>query len=708
MKTIGIIILGILSMECFAQSTLTGKVQDRKGNPVMFANIYFDGSYAGCISDSTGTFILHTDLTGPQVLVASFMGYEKYTLDVFPEQVRESLILTLTEVVNEINEVAITAGIFSASDKKKAATLTSFDIATTASAMGDIYGAYATMPGSQKVGEEGMIFVRGGDAYEAKTYMDGMLVQTPYFSDLPEIPTRGRFSPMLFSETLFSTGGYSAEYGQALSSIVDLTSNGLETENKASIALMTVGANASLARRWENSSLAVSGLYANNALTHKIFEQNVDWVKDPVLGDGMLMYRHKIGETGLLKSFLSYNYNAMEMNYDNFEAGSMDNIQLKNRTLYANTTYIGELNEKLLVKTGAAYSTDTENMNYRDLPVKTNNSALTLKFALTHLSTENIKVRTGMDLIYENYIQEYALDSLIILDLYDIQPSFFLEPEVKLSSKIALRVGVRAEYSSLLDSWGILPRLSAAYKTGTYSQVSLAWGKYRQKPVNDILKFAPGLNNERSDHYILNFQYRKNKRTFRAEGYLKTYKDLIKYSELYAIDPADYTNTGSGTAGGMDLFWRDSESLRGVDYWISYSYLNTSRDYKDYPYAVTPHYASAHNLSLVYKHFIERITTFAGFTYSYASARPYDDKNSPEFMDGRTKAYNDVSLNLTYLTSLFGSECIIHLTINNLLGTENIFGYDFSSTPGEDGLYASRAIVPTSKRMAVLLFMISL
>lgn len=708
MRTFILIIIAALGIECQAQYSLSGKVEDRKGNPVMYANIYLEGSYDGTISDSTGAFLLQTKLSGKQLLVVSFIGYEKLTLEIDPESRSENLTLILSEVVNEINEVAITAGIFSASDKKKAATLTSFDIATTASAMGDVYGAYATMPGSQKVGEEGMLFVRGGDAYECKTYMDGMLVQTPYFSSMPEIPTRGRFSPMLFSETLFSTGGYSAEYGHALSSIVDLSTNGLETEDKASVGLMTVGANASYSKRWENSSLAMTGLYANNALHHKLFEQNVDWVKDPVLGDGMMMYRQKIGETGLLKSFASYNYNAMEMNYDNFEAGTMDNIRMKNNTFYTNTTYTGALKENLLIKTGVAYSYDTEDMVYVDLPLTSNNSATSLKLALTHLSTEKIKIRGGVDMILEQYVQQFTMDSTFSMDLNDNQGALFLEPEIKLSSKIALRIGARAEYSSLLKSWGVLPRFSAAYKTGTYSQVSMAWGKYRQKPVNDILLFAPDLSTEKANHYILNFQYRKNRRIFRAESYLKQYKDLVKYEELYSIDPSEYNNQGKGYAGGLDLFWRDGESLRGVDYWISYTYLNTSRDYKDYPYAVAPHYASAHNLSLVYKHFIERLKTFAGFTYSFASARPYDDKNSSEFMASRTKAYNDISLNLTYLTRLFKNDCIIHLTINNLLGTENIFGYDFSSTPGEDGLYASQAVIAPSKRQAVLLIMLSL
>ncbi len=674
----------------------------------MYANIYLEGSYDGTISDSSGHFTLLTNLKGSQLLVVSFMGYEKYTRAINLDKSHDPLSIQLKEQVSEINEVSITAGVFSASDKKKSATLTSFDIATTASAMGDIYGAYATMPGSQKVGEEGMMFVRGGDAYETKTYMDGMLVQTPYFTSMPEIPTRGRFSPLLFSETLFSTGGYSAEYGQALSSIVDLTTNGLETEDKASVGIMTVGANASYAKRWKNTSLAVTGLYANNTLHHMMFKQNVDWVKDPVLADGMMMFRHRVGETGLLKSFISYNYNAMQMNYDNFEYGTKDNIEMKNHTMYANTTYSGALNEKLLINTGVAYTQDQEDIVYIDQPINTNSQATSFKLAFTHLTTKKIKIRMGADLFLEENTQSVILDSTISLTINDTQPSLFLESEIKVSSKIAFRLGARAEYSSFLEEIALLPRISAAYKTGSSSQISLAWGKYRQKPINELLRFAPQLSSERSDHYILNFQYRKNSRLFRAESYLKQYSHLVKYSELYSTDPNEYNNNGNGYAGGLDLFWRDSRSIRGADYWISYSYLNTSRNYKDFPYEVTPHYASAHNFSAVYKHFITPINTFVGLTYSYASPRPYHDKNSTVFMDGRTKSYNDLSLNITYLTQLFKNDCIIHMSINNLLGTKNVFGYNYSNTRAEDGQFASNTIVPTSGTQAVLLIMLSL
>ena len=708
MKQFSIIFLLLLTVSVEAQQHITGSITDRKGEPVLFANVYLEGSYDGCTTDTTGTFKLITTLSGRQVVVASFIGFEKQMLEVDLDTLRSPIVIVLREAVSELNEVVITAGIFSASDEKKSATLSSYDIASTASAVGDIYGAYATMPGSQKVGEEGMLFVRGGESYETKTYMDGMLVQSPYFSSMPDVPTRGRFSPLLFSETLFSTGGYSAEYGHALSSIVDLSTNGLETEDKASVAVMTVGANASWAKRWEKSSLAVTGLYANSTLTHKLFEQNVDWTKAPVLGDGMLMFRQQIGENGLLKSFGSFNSMSMGMNYNNFEAGTMDDMKLDNLNFYTNTSYTDQLAEKWLIRTGVAYSRDSEKINYVDIPVTTVNTGASIKLTFTNLTSENFKTRFGGDFNRGWYSQTITSDSTISMEMIDNLPSLFAETEWKISKKLALRTGIRAEYSSLLQEPALLPRISAAYKTGTYSQFSFAWGKYRQKPENEYLQFAPDLSPEKADHYILNFQYRKHRRTFRVEGYLKYYDELVKFASPYSPVAADYNNDGYGRAQGIDFFWRDSESLRGSDYWISYSFLNTSRDYQDYPESVIPSFASAHNLSVVYKRFFERLKILGGITYSFASGRPYNDPNSPVFMDGRTRAYNDISLNLTYLTTLFSKDCIIHLNITNLLGFDNVFGYSYTGTPDESGTYQSQAIVPTTGTMAVLMFMISL
>ena len=62
-----------------------------------------------------------------------------------------------------------------------------------------------------------------------------------------------------------------------------------------------------------------------------------------------------------------------------------------------------------------------------------------------------------------------------------------------------------------------------------------------------------------------------------------------------------FNNLGSGYATGIDIFWRDNKSIKNLDYWASYSYLNTKRDFRNFRESATPNFAPAHSLSLVTK-----------------------------------------------------------------------------------------------------------
>jgi hypothetical protein len=135
-----------------------------------------------------------------------------------------------------------------------------------------------------------------------------------------------------------------------------------------------------------------------------------------------------------------------------------------------------------------------------------------------------------------------------------------------------------------------------------------------------------------------------------------------------------------------------------LDYWISYSYIDTERNYKDFIKMATPTYVSNHNLSVVTKYFVPKITTQFGLTYSFASGRAYYNPNNSEFLKDKTKAYNDVSFNLSKLAWIKGNFTVIYVSISNILGFDNIFGYHYSSQPAIDGKYPAYAIKPGAKR----------
>lgn len=710
MRSIFIIIISILiSANSFAQVQLSGKVTDSQNNPLPGANVFIQNSYDGATTDSIGNFSFKTDQKGIQNLSASFIGYKPFLRKLDLDSAKTiSANIILQESEDQIDEVVINAGAFEASDVKKAVVLRVFDIATTPSAQGDIFGALGTLPGVQKVGEDGRVFVRGGEGYETKTFMDGMLVASPYTSKMPDMPARGRFSPLLFSGTLFSTGAYSAEYGQALSSIVDMKTNSIETENKSSISIMTVGLMGSTTKCWEKSSLSLNGDIVTSGLSNKINKQQVEWIKSPLGIDGTVMYRQKTGKTGMYKLFGTFNNSNSEMFYPNTQLGTIQDIALNSSNVYLNNTYNSQLGEKWMVKSGLAFNYDHQNIDLDKDQVATNQKMIQAKLLFSHFLNEQTELKLGADWVNFSYEQKIRMDGNYRLPFTNNEVSGFAEMEYKLSKKFATRLGFRAENSSLLNETTIVPRFSGAYKTGDHSQISLACGEFYQNPENDYLKFAPQLKPEKASHAVMTWQYLTEMKTFRVEGYLKKYNNLVKYTQPLATNPLDFNNQGSGHAEGVDMFWRDKETFKLTDYWISYSWINARRNYKDYTMAAVPTFVSEHNLSVVYKRFLPAINTYASLTYSFASSRPYHNPNFAGFMNAKTQSYNDISLSLTYLMQTFGKQSVLHLMVNNLAGFDNVYGYNFSNTPNAAGKYDSTPIKSPFVRQIILLVSIML
>ena len=219
MKTILTFLIALTSLISFGQTEIKGQIIDEKGMPFSGANVFVIGTYDGTTSDEKGNFSFTTTASGNQKLQISFLSYETIIYD-FVVETFQSKVFTIKESLNTLNAVEVTAGTFKAGDNSKATALKAMDIVTTAGSAGNIISALETLPGTQTVGENGRLFVRGGEADETQTYVDGIRVGQPYGASANNVPTRGRFSPFLFSGITFSTGGYSAEFGDALSSVL--------------------------------------------------------------------------------------------------------------------------------------------------------------------------------------------------------------------------------------------------------------------------------------------------------------------------------------------------------------------------------------------------------------------------------------------------------------------------------------------------------
>jgi len=686
----------------FSQTTIHGTVTDINGENIPGANVFIKGSIDGATSDANGNFDFTTKKTGQQILVISFIGYETVEKAIDLSGKNIECKIKLKQTISEIEAVTVTAGSFEASDEKKAVALKPIDIVTVANSVGDIMGALGTLPGAQRGATDGFLIVRGGDATETKTFIDGSCVEKPYTSHMPDLPSRGRFSPMLFKGTMFSTGGFSAQYGQALSSVLQLETVGLAEKSQAALQLMSVGIGASFAYRKDSMySVTSEAMYANMAPYYGLTGSSVHWTENPQTASNISTTRFKIGKRGMLKTMIQLSKTSSGMLYENLDSNRMDSLKLRNGNVYVNNAYQTTIGKKTTVGINSGMMYDKDDLYLGDISLLTDINSASIGAWAKHFLKGNT-VKYGVQSVYKHYNQQYALktDSSNASMIFT-QPlySAFVEFEHSFSKRFVLKHGYRYEYSKINNEQTVSPRLSCAYKINECSQLSAAWGVFRQLQGDDYMKFNHSLQSSTALQYIANYQYQKNDRLFRTEAYVKSYANLITYKSLNNPDPATYTTDGTGKALGLDVFYRDSKTIHNGDFWITYSYIKTERKYKDYQSSVQPEYVSPHTASMVFKQFFPTIQTQLGFSYTYSSGKKYNNPNEGKFMSSTLKDIHDLSLCFTYLTRICKKLTVIHGSISNIFGFNNIYAYRFASMPDANGMDKSLPIKPVAKRM---------
>lgn len=695
-KYLSLLILFLGPLFTVAQTLVTGVVTDNNNQPVPLANVFLEGTYDGGMSDDKGAFSFETEETGAHTLVVRVIGYREFRKEVVLSGQSVYVEVRLVEEISQLNAVTISASAFTASDESRRTVFRALDIATTAGATADIAGALNTLPGTQKVGETGRLFVRGGDGEEAKTFIDGMLVLDAYNASAPNTPSRSRFLPFMFKGTSFSTGGYSAEFGQALSSVLALDSKDETEITRTDLGLLSVGGDITHTQAWDGGSAAAKIEYTNVRPYVKWVKQDIDWKSAPLSVAGIGSFRQRVTRTGMLKLYANFNSSDFSLlNHDIDDPSQTQLLSRDNRYTYVNASYKDIFNDNWTIRGGVAYTKLDDDFNVDNDEIREKEIGTHIKTVVEGSLHEQVELRTGVEFFTRNYSYDFTPEAgdAISAQFEENLTSVFAETDIYASNSFVTRAGVRVEHNSLTDNVTLDPRLSLAHKVGENGQVSLAWGKFRQTVRNEWLRQQPGLDPERASHFILSYQRIQANKTVRIEAYHKQYNDLIK------IKDGIIANDGNGYARGLEFFWRDNNSIERLDYWISYSFLDTERDYLDFPTKATPYFASKHNFSIVGKYFMPKLKSQAGATWSFTSGRPYNNPNEPVFNGGRTPAYIDLSINWSYLPK---PNIIVYFSCTNVLGRDNIFGYEYSSSLSEEGVYNRRPIRQPAPRFIFL------
>lgn len=208
--------------------TVRGFVYVKKtGEPEPFVNVYLDKDVKyGTSTDVNGFFSMSRVPAGKYTLYVKSIGYETIAEPV--EITKKGQIISkklyLQEGAIEIGGVEIEASKSEAQTQVKvseiSATPTIMGYVPTAGGDADIATYMQTLPGVVFTGDQGgQLYIRGGSPIQNKVLLDGMVVYNPFHS----IGFFSVFDTDIIRNADIYTGGFNAEHGSRISSVMDIT-----------------------------------------------------------------------------------------------------------------------------------------------------------------------------------------------------------------------------------------------------------------------------------------------------------------------------------------------------------------------------------------------------------------------------------------------------------------------------------------------------
>jgi outer membrane receptor protein involved in Fe transport len=203
-----------------SKGSITGKVVDEKSAPLASVNVAIKGTYYGAVTGVDGTFKIPAVGEGSYTLDASLLGFK--TVEYTDVKVKGGETVTLNikmeETVLSIGQEVVIVGekpLFNLEETQTSRSIKSEDI--KASAVQNVQDIVSMQAGVVQADNE--VHIRGGRTYENAYLLDGVSVQDP----LGGTGFGLQLSPGSIQEVEVITGGYNAEYGQATSGIVNIT-----------------------------------------------------------------------------------------------------------------------------------------------------------------------------------------------------------------------------------------------------------------------------------------------------------------------------------------------------------------------------------------------------------------------------------------------------------------------------------------------------
>jgi len=617
-------------------ATVRGFIYEKQtGEPVIFTNAYLLGTSYGASTDVNGYFAITKIPAGNYTLMVTYLGYDT---------LRMAITLKANEVLSKnlfLEKSSVQLGMVNISAERQAVTtetrtsivkVTPLQIKQipTVGGQADLAQYLQVLPGVIFTGDQGgQLYIRGGSPIQNKVLLDGMVIYNPFHS----IGLFSVFETDIIRNADIYTGGFNADHGGRISSVMDITTrDGNKKQLAGKIGASTFGANLMLEGPISKQSDAGGGsssfiISAKNSYLEQSSQIFYEYVDESGLPFNFLDLYGKVSinsANGSKINFFGFNFtdrvNYREIsNYSWDAAGAGSNF------------VIIPGNSPVLLEGIFAYSTYKMQLDEDNNPPRTssiNGFNAGLKF--TYFLGKN-ELKYGMEMNGFRTDFEFFNETGQRIDQKQNTTELGLYGKYKITAgKFLIEPGLRLQWYPSLSETSLEPRFAMKYNATDITRLKLAGGFYSQNfisarsdrdVVNLFYGFLSGPDNlpaefdgkevtsklQKSEHIILGVEQDVSRSlTLNIEGYYKHFPQLTNlnrykiFNENSApfgtpdIEKKDFI-VEKGKAYGIDLSAKYSKD--GFYFWSAYSFAFVEKfDGERWYY---PHYDRRHNLNML-------------------------------------------------------------------------------------------------------------
>lgn len=600
----------VIFMYAQESTSLRGTLTDAgSGLPIVAASVSVVGwkQSPGCISDSTGSFVIRYLPPGRYTLQVSCVGYETTLI---PELLitagRQTVLeLTIREQVKSLEEVTVSPQV------KKDRPLNNMAVASARMFSVDEAKRYAggfddpsrlagSFAGVASNSEENGIMVRGNAPKFLQWKMEDVEIPNPnHFGDLKTFGggTLTALSSQMLSNSDFFTGAFPAEYSNALSGVFDLnlrTGNNEQQENTFQAGIIGIdAASEGPFRKNGKSSYLFNYRYSTLALLSPLLPENANTLKYQDLSFKLNFPTRKAGIFSIWGFGLvdAANSNPKKNQADWKYAEDNEDSRIKASTMAAGISHKYFFRRGASVKTTLAitggvteWNTDKqdEQLNFHPKNRIYNNnfnfvfsSAYNKKLSQAHTNRTGLVI-TAMQ--YDVRMQQAPSPGLAMVDIVNSKGnsalvSAYSSSLFRLSDRYKLSTGINASWFALNNHYSIEPRLGITRALSSNHSIAFAFGLHSrlerlgyyfanalstgEKAVNKQLDFT------RASHCVLSYDWKLSELLhFKTEAYLQDlYRVPVVADSSFSLLnlKSDWffaeklVNTGKGRNIGIDL-----------------------------------------------------------------------------------------------------------------------------------------------------------